>query len=89
MNGNGSHYSENSGEKRYSQGGEGKVKAVAEAVNSVGPAEVLWHVEFCLEGEPIERSCACQEPSTPTAVPLSLLTAFAVTRTVLAPTVRC
>ena len=52
------------GEKRYSQGGERKVGAGAEAVNSVGPAEVLWHVEFCLEGEPIERSCACQEPST-------------------------
>ena len=54
-----------------------------EAVNSVGPAVVLWHVEFCLEGEPIERSCARQEPSI-LPPPLFVQRQPAITRTALA-----
>ena len=57
-----------------SRGGR-KVKVTAEAGNPVGPTEVLWHVEFCLEGNPLSGVVPAknQARSRATVVPPSLL----------------
>jgi hypothetical protein len=67
-------FTQRNAEKRLRSRGE---RGAVEAVNSVGPAVVLWHVEFCLGGNPLSGVVPAKNRASPPGSSTSLCSATA------------